>query len=168
MPLMSLAVLLLILDLVALWFALNGAPFVPTKTAGVEKILECCEVVPGMKAADIGAGDGRIVIALAKAGAEAHGYEINPLLVWIARRKIRKAGLEGKAFIHCQDMWRVDYSQYRAVTLFGTYHIMRRLERKLRRELKPGARTVSLAFEFPKWRFTRKLANVFVYVQDAA
>jgi hypothetical protein len=53
------------------------------------------------------------------------------------------------------------------VTLFGTYHIMRRLETKLRRELKPGARAVSIAFEFPTWPLARKQGVVYVYEQPA-
>ena len=118
-----------------------------------------------MKAADIGSGDGRIVIALARAGAVAHGYEINPLLVWWSRVKIRRAGLDGRAYIHRKNLWHTDFSSFDAVTVFGVFHIMRRLETKLRRELKPGARAVSIGFEFPTWPAAEKYDGIYVNLQ---
>ena len=45
-----------------------------TKTGRqIESMLALAEIKPGEKMADLGSGDGRIVIAFAKAGAEAHG-----------------------------------------------------------------------------------------------
>ncbi|MBI5654524.1 methyltransferase domain-containing protein [Candidatus Uhrbacteria bacterium] len=164
MPLLAVAVGLLALDAFVLWLVLSGAPYIPTKKAGLEKIMACCGDVSGRKALDIGSGDGRIVIALARAGAEAHGVEINPLLVWWSRYNIRRAGLSGKAFIHRHNLWNFDCSGYQVVTLFGITHIMKRLEKKLRRELKPGARVVSIAFKFPTWPVAQK--NEVVYAFD--
>jgi Protein-L-isoaspartate carboxylmethyltransferase len=97
------AALIIVFDMLVLWFVLRGAPYIPTKREGVIKMLKLARVRPGCKALDIGSGDGRLVIALAQAGAEAHGCEINPVLVWWSRRKIKAAGLEGRAFIHCAD-----------------------------------------------------------------
>ena len=37
------------------------------------------------RVADLGSGDGRVVIALAKEGVHASGYELNPWLVWYSR-----------------------------------------------------------------------------------
>lgn len=165
MDMVLLAVLLTALDVAFIWHLLSGAPFVPSKREAVDKILRASAVVPGEKTADLGSGDGRIVIAMARAGAEAHGYEINPLLVWWSRGDIRKAGLEGKAFIHLGSFWKADLSAYRVVTVFGISHIMRRLESKLRKELKPGARAVSNAFQFPTWNLARNEDAVFVYEQ---
>lgn len=160
-----LPILFIMFDIVLLYFVLTGAPYMPTRREGIERIMALCEIKPGDKAADIGSGDGRIVIALAKAGAEAHGYEINPILVWWSRKKIRDAGLAGKAFIHQKNLWTVDFSPYQAVTLFGVTHIMRALEKKLRRELPPGARAVSLEFRFPTWPVARNIGRVYVYEQ---
>jgi cyclopropane fatty-acyl-phospholipid synthase-like methyltransferase len=159
------AVLLVLLDIILVFLVLRGAPFVPTRRAGLERIMRSFKLRPGMKAADIGSGDGRILIELAKAGVEAHGYEINLLLVWWSRAKIRKAGLEKLAFVHWRDQWMVDYSPYDVVTVFGVMHIMRKLEAKLRRELKPGAVVASIALEFPTWPNGKNVDNVFVYEQ---
>lgn len=158
-----LAVLIVAVDVVVLWFFLRGAPFIPTKREGVERVMRLAGVRPGCKALDIGSGDGRLVIALARAGAEAHGCEINPLLVWWSRRNIKRAGLEGRAFIHGADLWGFDCSPFDVVTLFGVTHIMRRLGAKLVRELKPGSRIVSVAFRFPGWEAVGHDGLVFAY-----
>jgi ribosomal protein L11 methylase PrmA len=128
---------------------LFGAIYFPTTPGNVEIIRKLAEAKPGQKIADLGSGDGRILIALAQAGAEAHGYEVDPFLVRRSRRAIRKAGLEGKAIVHWQSFWRADLSQYDAVVVYGFPHIMKNLSVKIKRELPPGAKIVSNVFSFP-------------------
>jgi len=159
----AIAVVLLAIDVVVLYFLARGAPYVPTKPEAVEIMLAMIDVRPGMKAVDIGSGDGRIVIAMAKRGIEAHGYEINPVLVWISRRNIKRAGLEHLAKIYRKDLWNANFSHYDIVTLFGVSYIMKRLEKKLQSELKPGAQVVSMGFAFPSWPPSDKRGNIFLY-----
>ncbi|KKU26965.1 MAG: hypothetical protein UX39_C0005G0003 [Candidatus Magasanikbacteria bacterium GW2011_GWA2_46_17] len=90
----------LILGIIVLVSLKRGAVFVPTDTGAVLTLIEMLEIKSSDKAIDLGSGDGRVVVALALAGAEAHGYEHNPLLVWWSRHKIRRAGLSERAFIH--------------------------------------------------------------------
>jgi cyclopropane fatty-acyl-phospholipid synthase-like methyltransferase len=53
---------------------------------------------------DLGAGDGRIVIAAAKKyGVKAVGYEIDPGLAKLARENVRKQGVEKLVEIREQD-----------------------------------------------------------------
>ncbi len=142
-----------------------GAFFASSKKEIVEKIVLISDVKPGEKAIDLGSGDGRLVIALAKAGAEAHGYEVNPILVWLSKKNIKKAGLEGKAFVHLKNFWIVDFSQFDVVMVYGISYIMKRLETKLKRELRPGSRVVSNYFVFPNWQHSKKEDNVYLYVR---
>lgn len=153
----------LVFSLVLLYFALTGAPYLPTAQTAVEEMVRLADVTPGTRVADIGSGDGRIVIAFAKAGAEAHGYEINPLLVWISRRKIRSAGLETRGFIHFKSFWGADLSAHGVVTIFGIKNIMARFEKKLLRELKPGSRVLSYIYQFPTLKETREAGSVHLY-----
>ncbi|MBI2633352.1 MAG: hypothetical protein HYW78_03105 [Parcubacteria group bacterium] len=143
----------------------RGALFLPTHRATVETMIALLEIHQGMKTADLGSGDGRIVIAMAKAGAEARGYEVSPLLVWLSRRAIKKERLSESAFIHWESFWQCDFSQYDAVFVFGIGYIMKDLEKKLRNELKPGARVVSHAFPFPSWPLARKEGAVYLYIR---
>jgi ribosomal protein L11 methylase PrmA len=140
-----------------------GAIYFPTTPASVEVIRQIAAPKLGEKIADLGSGDGRIVMALAAAGAEAHGYEVNPLLVRRSRRAIRKAGLEGKAFIHWTSFWRADLHQYDAVFVYGFPHIMEKLGKKLKRDLHPGALVISNIFRFPNLTLVRDEHRVRVY-----
>lgn len=140
-----------------------GAPYVPIPKYGLDKIIEYADIKPGQKAVDLGSGDGRIIIAMARAGAIAHGYEINPVLVWWTRRKIKKEGLEGKATVYLKSFWNEDLSKYDVVTLFGVRKIMKRLEEKLDKELKPGAKIISFGFSFPDWQYLKKEQATFLY-----
>jgi len=148
------------LFVIALFF---GAPYVPIPAYGLDKIIEFANIKPGQKAVDLGSGDGKIMIAMAKAGATVYGYEVNPLLVWWTKRKIKKEGLEGKAFVYMKSFWDVDLSSYDVVTLFGVRKIMHRLQEKMDKELKPGAKIISFGFSFPGWQIIKKEKATFLY-----
>ena len=98
----SIAALILILLILSIS---RGAAPIPTNLKTVRHILELTQGKPGEKAIDLGSGDGRIVIALAKHGLHAYGYEINPLLVWGSNYRIRKEGLQQNAFIEWKSFW---------------------------------------------------------------
>ena len=150
---------------VQLAFLVRGASFLPTGAAAVNRMVAITAVRPGEMVADLGSGDGRIVIAFAKAGAEAHGYEINPLLVWWSRRKIARERLADRAFIHWRSFWKEDLSPFDVVVVFGMVHIMRPLENKLRRELAANTRIVAYVFPFPTWSHAREEGRVYLYEQ---
>ncbi len=155
--------LLVVLLMLVIIIMFRGAPYVPSQKKTVEQMTALADVHLGDRAIDLGSGDGRVVIALAEAGAEAHGYEINPLLVWLGRREIRRAGLGDRAFIHWKDFWSVDFSDFDVVTVFGISHIMGFLRRKCKKELKASARVVANSFPFPRWPHTKKVDEVYLY-----
>jgi protein-L-isoaspartate O-methyltransferase len=140
---------------------LNGALYIPTDPETVGKMLDAAVLHEGDRLVDIGSGDGRLVIAAARKGIVAKGYEINPILVWLSRRKIHREGLEKLASIEWKDFWSADLSPYSVVTVFGIGHVMKRLERKLGHELKTGSRVVCNLFPLPTWE--GKKESVFVY-----
>jgi len=142
---------------------INGAPFAPTTTAAVSRMLRLLQVQKGEKAIDLGSGDGRIVIALARAGAIAHGFEINPVLVWYSRLKISRAGFKGRAFIHRRSYWKEDFSTYTVATVFGMPYMMKPLQEKFMKELPSGARVVSNRFRFPDWHIDASEEKILLY-----
>ncbi len=141
----------------------RGAIYDPSSENETRMMADMADVRRGEKAADLGSGDGRVVIALALKGAEAHGYEINPVLVFVSRSNIRKAGLAGRAFIHWGTFWRKDLSRYTLITVFQVGFVMARLEAKLSRELAPGARVVSHYWRFPGLSPERTQGNIYRY-----
>lgn len=142
---------------------LGGAFFAKSKQEIIDKMVLFSNVKPSEKAVDLGSGDGRLLIALAKRGAEAHGYEINPFLVRLSRKNIKKEGLADRAFVHFKNFWSIDFSQFNVVTVYGISFIMKNLELKLKKELKPGSRVVSNHFVFPDWQYKRSENNVYLY-----
>lgn len=140
----------------------TGALYVPTYPSMVEDMLDAAAPSSSDRLVDLGSGDGRIVIAAAKRGIPSVGYEINPLLVWTARRSAKKAGVEPLARFYWKNFWNADLSGYSIVAVYGIGHIMGALEKKLERELPPGSRVVSNLFAFPNWEGQKK-HGVFVY-----
>ena len=156
-------ILVLVLSVVGLVSLKRGAIFVPTNRTAVAEMIEPLNIKVGDRAVDLGSGDGRVVIALARAGAEAHGYEHNPLLVWWSRYKIRKAGLSGRAFIHQANFWNRDFSGFTVVTVFGINYIMRALEEKLQKEGGRGMRIASYTFGFPTLKPLARKNGIYLY-----
>jgi len=112
---------------------------------------------------DLGSGDGRIVIAFARAGADAHGYELNPVLVWWSRLHALALGLSNNAHFHIGSYWKEDLSKYRIVTIYGVPSMIQPLEKKLREELMPGARVLSNNTTLPNWTPSKSESGVYRY-----
>lgn len=144
---------------------IKGAPYVVTPDKTALEMIKMLKVKPGEKVADLGSGNGKLVIELARRGAQAHGFEIDPILVWRSRRKIKKLGLEEKAFIHWKNLWSVDYSPYSSITIYGIPYIMKDLEKKLKGELKTGSKVVSNYFTFPNWKPKSRKHGVVLYIK---
>lgn len=143
----------------------TGAPFAPTKQSGLAGIINLAAVKPGEQAIDIGSGDGRLVYALAETGAEAYGIEINPFLVIWSKMRIPKK-LRSKIHIMRGSTWNHDFSKYTVITIFGIPYIMKRLEEKLQKELKPGSRVVVNRYPFPTWKPEVQQGKLYLYVKN--
>ena len=143
-----------------------GAPFQPTSRQKIEKIIELADIKKRNKLVDLGSGDGRIVIAFAKKGLESHGYEINPFLIWLSRRKIRKEKLQGKAFIHWKNFWNEDLGKFDIIVIFQINYVMKKLEKKLKKEAKKNARIISHDWKFPALKIKKKISSIYLYEKN--
>ncbi|XP_072544206.1 ATP synthase subunit C lysine N-methyltransferase [Salminus brasiliensis] len=125
-------------------------PFVPATTAQVTNVLRALGSRSGTLV-DIGSGDGRIVIAAAKEGFRAVGFELNPWLVLFSRYRAWREGVHHRTSFHISDLWKVSFSQYSNVVIFGVPQMMEQLETKLQSELHTSAKVVACRFPFPTW-----------------
>lgn len=101
---------------------------------------------------DLGSGDGRIVVLAAqKYGAHAVGVEIDHQLIEISRTVAREGEVADLATFIEGDLFTTDLSKATVVTLWLSTSVNLRLESKLKRELKPGARVVSRQFPIGAW-----------------
>lgn len=156
-------VIAIVITLLFIFPMVRGAVYVPSKDSAIETMIKLAKLKPGKATADLGSGDGRVVLAFARHGAQADGFEINPWLVWKSRRILNKAGFAQKTQIYGQSYWDYDLSQYDVITVYGITYIMEALEKKLRKELKPGAIVISNYFEFPTWKPSKVVRNIRVY-----
>jgi ribosomal protein L11 methylase PrmA len=140
-------------------------PFVPTPDERVGIMLKFAQVKPGQKSIDLGAGDGKIVIAMAKAGALATGIEIQEKYVRRAKWNIAQSGLQEKASVFPGDFWHVDLKPYEIVTIYGMAAIIERVSEKLTRELGPGAIVISNGFALPGWRVERSEDHLYLHIK---
>ena len=127
-------------------------PFVPTPQEVVDKMIELAGVKKGDVVYDLGSGDGRIVITAAKKGARAVGFDVDGDLVKESRENIRKADLEKSAEIKQQDILTVDLSPATVVTMYLLPDVNLKLKPNLLKQLKPGSRVVSHAFDMGDWK----------------
>lgn len=123
----------LLLLFLSVWF---GAVYVPSVDWAVDEMITLANIKKGEKVVDLGAGNGKILIALAKKGVEAHGYEINPLLVLWSWVLIYKAGVWGKAHAHWGNIFSVDLQPFAAITIFVVPYIMPKVEKKVLKDAK--------------------------------
>jgi hypothetical protein len=126
--------------------------FVPTREAVADQMLRLAGITPDDIVYDLGSGDGRIVnLAAQKYGARGVGIEIDPPLVERARAIAKEAGIEDRVTFVEADLFHADLSNATVVTLYLSPSVNRKLEAKLRRELRPGTRVVSHQFPIGTW-----------------
>jgi len=136
-------------------------PFVPSTANKVETMMELIGTLRGKKAADLGCGDGKIVFEMAKRGATVDGYELEPRLAGQARGRLSEASLSARVIE--QNFFTADLSKYDVITIYGITSVMKRLEIKLRQEMKLGSVLVSNTFTLPNWRPERTKNDVYLY-----
>jgi precorrin-6B methylase 2 len=121
--------------------------FVPTPEAVVDRMLAMAKVTANDVVYDLGCGDGRIVIAAAKLGARGVGIDIDPQRIKEANENAKKAGVADKVRFMETDLFTTDISSATVVTLYLLPTLNVKLMPKLMKELKPGTRIVSHAFD---------------------
>lgn len=130
----------------------TGAPYAPSPSSIVDKIIDLAQITQKDIVYDLGSGDGRVLIGVAKKGAQAIGWEINyPLYAW-SIRSIKQSGLGGKVTVHFGNFWNKPFSGATVVFAFLLPQSMAKLEQKLRREVAPKTRVVTYLAKLPTYK----------------
>lgn len=127
---------------------------------------------------DLGAGDGRVVVIAAKEyGAHGVGVEIDERLCGVIEVVAKYYGVSDKVEVICDDFFRVDVSPATVVYMYLYRSINEETAVKLEKELRDGARIVTVDFPIPGWipialrRLTDRTGltrTVFLYVKGAS
>ena len=147
------AVFLLIAALYFLIPPFFGPPSIPTRHERIRKALQLAKLQPGETLYDLGAGDGRVlVIAAREFNARAVGIEIGPVQCAVSRGNALWNGVRSKVRIEARNFYQADVSEADVVFAYLTSDQAGRLQEKLKKELKSGARIVTVSFNFPDWQ----------------
>lgn len=153
---LPLALALIIILLCGLWILvpmLYGPPWIPTRTNRIRKALQLAGLKPDEVVYDLGCGDGRVlVIAAREFGARAVGIEIGPAQCAAAWLRAALSGAKDRVRVRWGNFYRADLKDADVVFAYLTSGQARRLEEHLTSQLKPGARLVTIAFDFPDWQ----------------
>ena len=132
--------------------------YVPTPEEVVEAMLQVANVTKNDIVYDLGSGDGRIpVTAALKYGARAVGIDIDPQRIKEANENVAKNKVGDKVKILNADLFATDISEATVVTLYLLPSLNVKLMPKLMKELKPGTRIVSHAFDMGDWKPEKEL-----------
>ena len=128
-------------------------------------MLDLARVKKGETLVDLGAGDGRFVIAAAQRGLYAVGVEKNPFLILWARCLITFLGLSKRAQMLRGDLFDHELGDVDVLVVYLFPETNQKLQPKLEKELKPGARVLTNTFAFPEWTpiTTDEKEGLFVY-----
>jgi precorrin-6B methylase 2 len=143
-------------------------PWVPSPPEVVSAMLTLAKVQAGDVVYDLGCGDGRIPIAAAREfGARAVGIELDPDVARAARANVRAAGVDDRVTILQQDLFEADLSQATVVTLYLLSSLNLKIRPKLLKELRPGTRVVSHAFDMGDWKPEREVSVTGASLADS-
>jgi tRNA G37 N-methylase Trm5 len=132
--------------------------FVPTREPVRRAMLKLAGVTKDDVVYDLGCGAGDIVVTAAKEfGARAVGVDIDPVRVKEANENVTKNNVQDKVKIIQGDIFdpNLKISEATVVTLYLLPSLNAKLAPRLKKELRPGTRIVSHAFDMmqaePPW-----------------
>ena len=111
-----LVALTLAITLCFCFVVLFGAPFLPTLQPQIRVALDMLNLKSGDTLLELGCGDGRVLVAAARRGINAVGYELNPLLAliaWWATRRYRS-----RVRVICGNYWTATWPKAEVVFAF--------------------------------------------------
>ncbi len=141
----------------------KGAAPIPSRGSTVQSIMRLAEIKPGQKLYDLGSGDGRILFAAAKQGANCVGFEINPFLFWYTRIRALLTRAS-RVSVRRSDFWKNPINDADVVTVYLVPSAMARLQVKAKEELRPGTKIIAAVYPFPDWPPTQRDGRAYLYI----
>ncbi len=155
---LTLAAVVLLFGFVVLF----GAPFLPTLKKQLPGIFDLLDLKPGQTLLELGCGDGRVLRYAASLGIKSVGYELNPVLVIVAR--LRTFKYRRQVRVVWGNYWTVKWPQTDGIFVFLLDRYMSRLDKNIVRTYSgKNVKLVSLAFKIPGKKYTKKRGALFLY-----
>lgn len=128
---------------------LRGAPYLPTLDKQVRAALDLIDLDPGDTLLELGCGDGKVMIAAAERGLKVVGYELNPILAFVAW--VRTRHYRGQVKVVWGDFWAKDWPKAEGIFVFLLDKYMEQLDTKIVQSKHKHVKLqlVSFAFQVP-------------------
>lgn len=156
--------LIIIAVLVIVCFAgvlLAGAPYLPTLKPQVKTALELANLKPGQTLLELGCGDGRVLLAAARQGINSVGYELNPIMAFIAWARTRRH--RRYVTVVWGNFWRADWPPAEVIFTFLLPRYMAKLDKKCIQYSHKPVMLLSFAFAIPGKKPSRHKNGVYAY-----
>lgn len=140
---------------------LVGAPYLPTLAPQVQSALKLTGLKSGDTLLELGCGDGKVLLAAARQGINAVGYELNPFLAalaWLRTRRYRR-----QVRVIWGDFWHQTWPPAEAIFVFLLPRYMSKLNKKVIQYPHKPVKLASYAFEIPGKRHVTEKNGVFLY-----
>lgn len=141
------------------WFAGSDAPYIPTQSTQISKVLKRAGLKKDQVFYELGSGDGRVVLEAAKLGAKAYGIEQSWLRIWYSRFKAwqLKSHLKSSVTFYHGNIFDQNYYPADIVYIFLLPEGVEKLESKLKKELASGSTIITQTFHFKHWKPVKKI-----------
>jgi len=152
------AALLFGLILIFAFVVFYGAPYLPTLKPQVQTAFELLDLKPGQTLLELGSGDGKVLLAAARAGYNAVGIELNPVLVLVSLWRTKKYRKQVR--VVWGNFWKETWPKSDAVFVFLLDRFMPKLDERMKTY---GGPLASIAFTVPRKRASVEKNGVFLY-----
>lgn len=128
--------------------------FVGTREEVAARMVDLAKLKKGDVVADLGAGDGRLVITSAKSnpGVTGFGVDLNPKLVMEANARAWVEGVDKQVKFTQQNVFDADLSKVDVIYMWLFPELQRLLRPKIMNEARPGTRIVTQMFDMGTWQ----------------
>ena len=139
-----------------------GAPYLPTLRSRVDDAFELLDLKKGQTLLELGCGDGIMLHEAAQRGIKAVGYELNPILFFVA--KVRCWRYRKTVKIKWGNYWTKKWPDADGIYVFLLQSYMSKLHNKVtHRASKKPLNLVSHAFQIEEKKQVRELNGMFLY-----
>jgi len=140
---------------------LFGAPYLPTLKKQRLQALKILQLRSGQTLLELGCGDGRLLNTAAQLGIKSVGYELNPMLVIIAKivtfrnRKLVK--------VKWANFWETDWPDCDGIYVFLIDRFMAKLDIYVQKQSRGPVKLLSYGFQIPGKKVFKKQAGFYLY-----
>lgn len=143
-----------------------SAPYYPTSRKAIVTLLSILKKNKPKHIIEIGAGDGKVAVALARNGYEVTAVEFNPILVLFIYFK-KSLYMLKNLHVRRANFLDIDYSEFDSAFIYLYPQVMDQLSKKIKKEMPQNSVIISNTFQFHD-RQPISIENCKLYVYSNA